>query len=336
MPNPFSGKNSSGFRFRFNARSISNHPLYLPIEMKSLPQIQQLLQGSSPLEVFNCNSKEYALAAFNDLRKQYDFDFWAATEYFIRDINDPDSIIPLILNGSQLHVIDIMRKRLSQHKTGRYIITKSDRRIGLSTCIQAYILWLQTFQRSNNSYTCGPSSISIHPLKSNLCRYLKRDIIPSDMSIFLPRVGWCAYFNTFHSPDAIRGVNLGFVHFSDMSRWPDPSSKIARRAYIAPVSAVLLDYFTLVVLEGDIPKRKSFNLKDFLRQYPRETNPIRKKKLSSRFKNPLFINHLLYSLSSQSPYYHHIHCPHLPAPSAPPLPLRETILNSKFKIQNYE
>ena len=309
MHNPFSGKNSSGFRFRFHVRSISNQPLYLPIEMKTLLQIQQLMQGTSPIIVFSCHSKEYALSAFSNLRKQYDFDYWAASEYLIRDINDADAIIPLYLNDTQLHVIDIMRKRLFLRRFGRYIVTKTSRRCGLSTCIQAYILWLQTYQRSNNSYTCGPSSISIHPLKSNLCRYLKRDIIPSDMGIFLPRVGWSAYFNTFHSPDAIRGINLGYVHFTDMSRWYDPSSKIAGRAYTAPVSAVLLNYFTLVVLEGNIPKRKSFSIKSFIRQYPKENNPIRNKKLSKIFKNPLFINHLMYSLSSPNPYFHHIHCP---------------------------
>ncbi len=93
MHNPFSGKNSSGFRFRIHIRSISTQPLYLPIEMTSLPQIMQLMQGISPIIVFNCHSKEYALSAFYNLRKQYDFDYWAASEYLIRDINDADGCL---------------------------------------------------------------------------------------------------------------------------------------------------------------------------------------------------------------------------------------------------
>ncbi len=307
--NPISGKNCSGFRFRFKVRAISRTPLFLPIEMKSLPQILQLLKGESPLNAFNCLSLQNAKAAFSQLRKKYDFDFWAATEFFIHDANDADSIIPLTLNNSQHYVIDIMRKRYFHRQIGRYIITKSCRRCGLTTCIQAYILWMQTYQCKNNSYTCGASDINIHPIKSNLCRYLKRDIVPQDMGIFLPKVGWCAYFNTYHFPDAIRGINLGYVHLANMSFWRDKDSSKTRRAYCAPVSAVLLEYFTLVVLEGSIPKRQTFSIKEYVYAHKGEKETTRKKILSKSFQNPFFINEVITTHTTDSPYFHHIHLP---------------------------
>lgn len=275
--------------------------------MKSLTQIRHLMQGKSPLDVFECRSIEFARKAFIEIRRKYDFDYWAATEYLVRDINDADNIVPLHLNDSQRHVIDIIRRRYFLRRQGRYIISKSTHRVGLSTCIQAYILWMQTYQRSNNSYTCGPSDISIFPLKSSLCRQLHRDVVPPEMGVFLPKVGWSAYFNTFRCPDAIRGVNLGYVHLADMSRWKDPDSKKSVRAYTAPVSAVLLEYFTLVVLEGDVPKRKDFNIKEFVRNHPKEKDPIRVRKLSNTFRNPFFINNVMVAASSPSPYFHHIH-----------------------------
>ncbi len=186
--NPYTGRNSSGYRFRFQVSSIAHHTLFLPIEMKSLPQIQQLLQGFSPLKVFNSYSIDIARQEFRKLRKKYDFDYWAVTEYFIHDLADADSIVPLRLNDAQFVVIDTFRKRYSDRSQSRYIVTKSFRRCGLSTCIQAYILWMQTFQCANNSYTCSHSEISLLPLKANLCRYLHRYVIPPDMGIFLPKV----------------------------------------------------------------------------------------------------------------------------------------------------
>lgn len=305
--NPLSGKNCTGFRFLFNVWPISRIPLYLPIEMKSLPQIQQLLNGASPLAVFNCHSIEYARIAFRELRKKYDFDYWAANEYFIKDIKDPDSIIPLCLNDCQHHVIDIIRKRYFLREIGRYVISKSFRRCGLTTVIQAYILWMQTYQRSNNSYTCGPSEIGILPLKTNLCRYLHRDIIPSNMGIYLPRVDWCAYFNTFSNPNAIRGINLGFVHFADMSRWKDSHNKNTSRAFMAAVSAVLLEHFTLVILEGDIPKSSSFCIKKNLRQDKWKNESQRLQCLSHYVNNPFFFNEVCHSQSTSAPHFHHIH-----------------------------
>ena len=97
-----------------------------------------------------------------------------------------------------------------------------------------------------------------------------------------------------------------------MSRWKDRTSKRSVRAYTAPVSAVLLEYFTLVVLEGDIPKRKNFNMKKFIRKHPKEKDPVRIKKLSETFRNPFFINEVLVARSSSAPYFLHINLPSSP------------------------
>ena len=288
--NPYTGRLSAGYRFRFNARAISHVPVYLPLEMKKLPQIQLLLQGSSPLEVFNCQSLQSARMAFNELRKQFDFPFWAATEYQIRDINDPDRIIPLRLNSFQHKIVDTFLKRYFKHEIGRYIITKSFGRVGVTTCVQAYILWRQIYHFPKNSYTCSASDIYLNPLKINLSRYLRCDIVSSEKYIYLPKADRRAFFNTYRNPDYIRGIDIGFVHFADMSRWYDPDGNDASRVYAAATGGVLLKYYSLVVLEGNIPKPDRFDMKKHQKLFiPWK---IRLMQLAHLTKNPFFLNHV--------------------------------------------
>ncbi len=263
MPNPYTGRNSTGFRFCFHVTSIAQRPLFLPIEMKDLPEIQLLLKGEHPCSVFNVDSIRLARKAFAELRKQYDFPFWAACEYYIHDIKDADNIIPLILNKYQSYIIDIFQRRYHNRELGRYIITKSFGKVGVTTCVQAYILWMQIYKCCNNSYLCTNSEIAINPLKTNLCRYLKRDITPPEKYIYLPKADRRAFFNTYRCPDYIRGINLGYVHYADMSRWHDPENRFSSRVYQAATSAVLLSYHTLVVMEGNIPKEERLQIQKY-------------------------------------------------------------------------
>ena len=105
--NPYTGRHSPGFRFCFHVRAIAHRPIFLPLVMKNHYKIQRLLKGESPLSVFECSSYQAARVAFSELRKKFDFAYWAITEYYIRDLNDADNIIPLHLNTCQNYLIDI-------------------------------------------------------------------------------------------------------------------------------------------------------------------------------------------------------------------------------------
>lgn len=235
--------------------------------MKSLPQIQRLIKGESPLSVFNRHDIRSARQAFCEFRKNFDFAYWAATEYYIRDIHDADNIVPLKFNSYQHYIIDIIQKRYTNRQQSRYLITKSFGRCGVTTCVQAYILWLQIFKCNKHSFTCTASDLSIYQPKSNLCRYLKRDIVPTDKSIFIPQANNCAFFNTYRNPDYIRGIDLGYLHLADMSHWQDSDGRLSSRVYAAANSSVLLKYDTLVVLEGNVPRDERIYKRDvsFLR-----------------------------------------------------------------------
>ncbi len=287
-PNQFTGYRSPGFRFPFRVRSIAHRCLFLPLAMKNHNIIKRLINGESPLTVFHTDSIHSARAAFNELRKKFDFPYWAITEYFIRDLNNADKIITLRLNSIQHYLIDIMQKRYHNHQTSRYIITKTLRRCGLTTCVQAYILWLQTFQCQNNSYTCSSSSINLNPLKSDICRYLHRDILSDEPWISIPKANAHAFFNTYRKPEAMRGINLGYVHFADMSKWKDPDGNLTSRVFNAAVGGVLLDFFTLVILEGNIPKQERFSKHLFKSRSASFQERI--SKLQSLGNNPFFLD----------------------------------------------
>ncbi len=288
--NPYTGHFSAGYRFRFKVRSISHLAIYLPLQMKELPQIQLLLKGVSPIHVFGSRSVKEAKKTFNELRKKYDFPFWAASEYYVKDIKDPDRTVPLCLNPFQHIIADTFLRRYFKRELGRYLISKSFGKIGVTTCVQAYILWHQTYHFKKHSYTCTASDISIRPIKTNLCRYLHRDVVPPDEYIYLPTVDSRAFFNTYRSPDYIRGIDLGFVHFADMSRWEDQNCDYASRVYGAATSAVLLEYYSLVVLEGNVPPNSRFDIRKDANIYlPWRT---RLANLYQFTRNPFFLDHV--------------------------------------------
>lgn len=304
LRNPYTGRLSAGYRFRLNIRALYHKAIYLPLEMKELPQIKQLMQGVSPLVVFDCVLMKSARKAFDELRKKYDFPFWAVSEYSVQDIDDPDRIVPLWLNSFQHRIADTFIKRYFNRELGRYVISKSFGKVGVTTCVQAYILWRQIYHFRKHSYTCSASDISLNPIKTNLCRFMHRDVVPADKYLYLPKADRRAFFNTFRHPDYIRGIDLGYVHFADMSRWHDSDGDNSSRAYAAAASSVLLKYYSLVVLEGNVPKKNKFDVSKHTNFHIPRT--LRLMRLAPLTRNPLFLDYVAMANLPhiQNPYVH--------------------------------
>ncbi|MCM1490063.1 MAG: hypothetical protein NC095_04480 [Muribaculum sp.] len=245
--------------------------------MKNLPQIINLKKGVSPLEVFGVPDVRAARQAFNHLREQFDFTFWAARNYFIRDINDPDKIVTLILPQKLIAMMNVIQTRYYHKLLGRYVITKEYGKIGLTTCIQAYTFWLQTHSSfKGNANIFGPSMSNLRHLKDNLCRNIgsvstssanrvRFSMSPysamgcsdyySSISPYVKHNNYpCSVmFNSFRNPDAPRGIDLNYALFTDMSKWNDPDRKKSFKAQAVCLGSVLLDHRTLVIYEGNRP-----------------------------------------------------------------------------------
>lgn len=274
MFDPFSGVNAPGSRFLFKAHALYRHPIWLPISMRSLPEIQAIQNGVSPLTALRSDSLNSARLKFCRYRLDFDFPFWAAYVCRIPDINDPDNLVPLILNSPQCKVIDTFLRRREQRLTGRYLITKSQPRIGLTTVIQAYIFWSQTRVWHGNSYTAVPRPLLNRTLKANLLRNIftqrrvfssLRPLSDSDMADvrwerfdtdlssirILRHPNLKAHFGPVNDVHRARGIHFDYIHFPDLHTMNDPAGIITRDCYRSASGSIDIDPESLMVLEGD-------------------------------------------------------------------------------------
>ncbi len=309
MPNQFTGHKAPGFRFCFHVSSVAHRPLFLPLEMKTLPEIQRLLKGESPLSVFNCNSIKEARKAFCQFRYTYDFAYWAAREYYIYDINNSSKTIPLILNDYQFHIIDTFQKRYHNHESGRYFITKSFGKVGVTTCVQAYILWIQIFKSPKNSCLCTFTDSDSYFFRKNINRFLKRESVFSQSVIDLPNADQKAFFLDCCLTEDFREKELGYVHLADMSKWYDKGDNYTESAISNLTSNVSKSFDTLVVQEGNIPKEDQIDMQKV--QNPYTDRFHRFCYIEHLTNNPPFLLNVIMNSTLGSPYFHinldHLH-----------------------------
>ena len=315
--NPLSGRNSAGIRFQFRVRAIARKNIYLPVSMKSLSEIRRLLNGESPPVVFNCDSVKTARHAFYELRKRYDFPYWAALEYSIPHLDDTRQLVPLFLNPYQHHIADTFMKRAADRKRGFYLISKSFPKCGLTTVVQAYILWLQTYSFSSNSLSYAFSDYQMSLFKANLHRFLKKYRNNESNTIAFPDSDAVSCFNTYSSESILSGIDCGFIHLADMSKWIDRTGEKSSLIFSSSLSRLQRTRAELVVMEGDCPsdpKVRTAITGDYT-----IPQPIRHLKLEPFGVNPFFIDKwLLASDHTITNLIHHINLDSVtPTPSMP-------------------
>lgn len=283
--NTISGFNSAGHRFKVRIRSLAHENMYLPVSMRQLPEMCLLLEGVSPFSVFDCYSIKEARLAFYELRKEFDFPYWAALEFRVPDIEDPHSIVPLRLNRLQHNLADSLISDSTDGIPHRYIITKTIPRCGLTTCVQAYLLWMQTYH-PDNSITCALSESMMSMMKANVSRCIRKD--GGRYRIFLNNKGVSAFFQSFDTPNVLDRVSGRFVHLADMSKWSDPSSEVSAHILSNALNGWRRQEAALFILEGDRPSDPDFRMENY-RNY-RIPEFIRLMQLASFSTNPVFLH----------------------------------------------
>lgn len=256
--------------------------------MKALPQITQLLTGVSPLVVFGCRDFKDARRAFYELRKKYDFPYWAALEYMIPDKENPKCILPLRLNRFQFYLADVFIKRANAGFSGKYIISKSVPKCGLTSCVQAYILWLQLYRYSHHSITCTESVDNMNRLKSIVAECIHK---PSGSNIVSVKDTASSLFQSIYDPHVLDRCPSSYVHLADMSKWPDPTSELSLHIYSNAYQRWNATPASLFVLEGDTPSHAMFRAEDYRNYLIQES--FRLMQLRDFFSNPYFVNRLV-------------------------------------------
>ena len=286
--NPLSGRNSAGPRFQFRVRSIARKNLYLPLSMKSLPEILRLIKGESPVDVFRCKSIKEARKAFYLLRKRYDFPYWAALDCSVPDRDNPSKIVPLMLNRHQHHVADVFLRRVVKGKRSIFLISKSIQKCGLTTVVQAYSIWLQLLSWHSNSILYTFASDELNRFKANLCRILKKTKIYEGGTIFVPDTDAITYFNTIMSSDIQSGIDCSLIHLADMSKWNDRTAEKSSLIFSSTLSRLRENPTALVVMEGDKPIDPK--IRDVVKGNILLPEQIRYLKLEAFGINPFFID----------------------------------------------
>lgn len=240
--------------------------------MRSLPQISMLRNGYDPCLALNAPSIQTARENFRRLRASFDFPFWAATSYKIRSGSDRFATVHLNLNSPQHLIIDTFLKDLSRGLYGRYVIAKSPGAVGVTTVVQAYILWRQIFKSVGmTSFSASPSGRTVHSLRGNTARLLNslgmkssthpfaRLVKPNSIrrKYYMGKYAF-AHYTTTDNDTAARGIDISYVHFSDMAKTRSDCAHTSRRSFTGAMSGVLLQPPTLIVIEGDFPSVNSF------------------------------------------------------------------------------
>lgn len=270
--------------------------------MRKLPEIQYLLRGVSPLEVFGVSSIHMARQAFYTLRKKYDFPYWAATDFKVLDWNVSLTPVPLRLNVFQRYLADVFIRRSLEGLPARYVISKTLPQCGLTTCVQAYILWRQLFWHPDHSISFAPDSNKSDGMKNNVARCFP-DRCASNIVALPYKVG--AFFGNFYCPQVFDGIPYGFVHLADVSKWFDRNGNISQLIFANARKQWNDDPEAIFVIEGDRPSDPAFDINGH-RNYILP-HISRMMQLQAFTSNPFFLNKVIFSTDTRFRYdFHHI------------------------------
>ncbi len=208
--------------------------------------------------------------AWQKLRFEHDFEYWAATAVRIKDkISGRD--VPLILNRPQRLVLDALERRRLAAQPLRIIILKA-RQWGGSTLVQMYMAWIQSVLRINwHSLICAHVKDSAAQIRGMYTRML--DNYPPQLWTPAPDAGESSApkFKPFErslntreivgrgcrvtvgsseSQEAVRGADIAMAHLSEAAFWGDSTRRSPDDFIRAVCSGIMLEPLTLIAVES--------------------------------------------------------------------------------------
>ena len=263
--NPLIGYPLDPDRFLFNVHGLRK--TYLPVSMKNLPLIHELIKRKS-LSSFirsmyfknNFKSVSQLHLKLDAIRLRHDFPFWISKTY------DPD----FSFNGFQTLVMKLQKLR-SSHSPLNLIIRKNEDQ-DIHRVIFLFIIWCKSFGQSHtNVMTVTPSKADSKKFRSFLLdwkeynsskegKFFKTDYVnsishPSSESKF--------WFVPYHSPGNCRGLDYTILYFSDMGKWKNPDKNSNDNIICATFPVINCSQDNMIILEAGPHKRNSIYAKEF-------------------------------------------------------------------------
>ena len=290
--NPVTGEGSIGERFEFYLPDFPIRRQFLPVEMKKIPLVKQLIKAGSLdafLEKIGTAEEDYeidrlkVILEFVKLRNRYDFPFWAATLVYIKNKGGGDDVL-FRLTYPQRKFVARLEELRKAGKPIRLVLLKA-RQWGGSTTSQLYMAWLQLVHRVGlNSLIIAHQGAGSDEIKDMFDRMITN--YPIEMLYKLgeaysenepkmvgvgksgsihrvPQRNCKIKIGTAERPDSCRGGDYSLVHLSEVGLWKATEGKKPEDIVRSACGGVLLRPYTMIVYESTANGTGNFFQKEY-------------------------------------------------------------------------
>ena len=288
--NPITGEGSIGKRFKFTLTDFPIKEQYLPVEMKRIPLVKQLIKhGSIEALLTHMKSDNHeadrlkVIQQFVRMRSRYDFPFWAAMFVYIKKKGGGEDVL-FRLTRPQRRFVERIEARRKDNKPIRIVLLKA-RQWGGSTTSQLYMAWLQLVHKVGlNSLIIAHQGSGSDEIKDMFDRMIKR--YPIDMlhklgeqynendaklvgvgksgSIHrVPQRNCKIKIGSAERPDSCRGGDYNLVHLSEVGLWKVTDGKKPEDIVRSACSGVLYKPYTMIVYESTANGSGNFFHKEY-------------------------------------------------------------------------
>lgn len=247
--------------------SIDGVTYYLPKEMVDKEPIIKDIDGRSFDSIIlenggtpNDSQKSSLLNSIMQLRLDYDYEYWAATCYFITDKQSKQDI-NLILNRGQRKLTHAFERQRLIRKPIRVIVCKA-RQWGGSTNTEAYMFWMQT-RKYKNWHSAIVSKVNnqsanIRAMISKAVSLYPTDVDRLTLAPFegmlntkvVKEKGCRITIASAENPENLRSYDFAMLHMSECATWPDTPTKSGDDLAQTLASTVPYEEGTLIVKES--------------------------------------------------------------------------------------
>ncbi|MDE7393676.1 MAG: terminase, partial [Muribaculaceae bacterium] len=275
---PISGLGSVGERFEAVIPDFVIPRQWLPLSMKRVPLVAQLLKAGS-IDRFlsdflnvtpNPDDRSKVAQQFIRLRCCHDFPFWAATLCYIHN-KDAGSDVLFRLRYPQRILVSLLEEKRLAGQPIRLILLKA-RQWGGSTTIQLYMAWLQfCHAKGLNSLIIahqGTASDEIKDMFDTMIKAYPVDMLyplgsavnPDEAKLVgvgksgstsrVPQRNCKIKIGTAERPDGCRGGAYSLVHLSEVGLWRKTEGRSPEDIVRSACSGILLRPLTMIVMES--------------------------------------------------------------------------------------
>jgi hypothetical protein len=258
---PIKGIGSPLDRFDFYQLEGQKQPVRLPITMKELPEIQQVIKSKKSAQEYekeNGIKPGTLVQKIHDLRLDHDFEFWAFISIKIKN-KDGGNDINFLLNYGQRKLLKVLMDMFNDGRPIRVILLKA-RQWGGSTLTQIFMFWIQAKHKTNwNSLIAA----HLNQAATNIRAMLRKAVTSYPLERFslkpfegtqniklIPERANKITIGSMQTPESIRSDDIAMAHLSEVGLWRKTEGKKPEDLIQSILGTIDLKPYTMVVMES--------------------------------------------------------------------------------------